>query len=85
MNKELVIHICNRIFLNHKKEQKNTIYRNIDGPRIFHTEWNKSGRERQIYYIVYVWNILLKIYKWAYLQNRNRATDVENEGGKGKW
>ena len=35
-------------------------------------------RERQISYdTAYMWN-LKKGYKWTYLQNRNRVTDVEN-------
>ena len=62
----------------------------MDGPRDCHTEWSKSDRERQISYdIAYMWN-LKKWYKWTYLQNRNRLTDVENklkvtkgEGGGG--
>ena len=50
-------------------------------------KWNKSDRERQILYaIAYMWN-LKKGYKWTYLQNRSRATDVENKlmvtGGEG--
>ena len=35
--------------------------------------------QRQISYdITYKWN-LTKGYKWTYLQNRNRVTDVENK------
>ena len=50
----------------------------MDGPTC-HTEWSKSDRERQISYdIAYMWN-LKKWYKWTYLQNRNRVTDVENK------
>ena len=31
---------------------------NMDGPRNNHTKWNKSGRERQIFYnITYMWNL----------------------------
>ena len=49
------------------------------GPRDCHTEWSKSDTERQISYdIVYMWN-LKKWYKWTYLQNRNRVTNVENK------
>ena len=44
-----------------------------------HTEWSKSDREWQISYdIAYMWN-LKKWYKWTYLQNRSRVTDVENK------
>ena len=38
----------------------------------------REVRERQILYsITYMWN-LEKEYKWTYLQNRNRLTDIEN-------
>ena len=51
----------------------------MDGPRDCQTEWRKSDRERQISYdIAYMWP-LKKGYKWTYLQNRNRVTDVENK------
>ena len=51
----------------------------VDGPRVCHTEWSKSEREKQILYInTYMWN-LEKCYRWSYLQRRNRDTDVENK------
>ena len=70
-----------------KKEQNNAICSNLDGPRDSHTEWSKSDKERQISYdIAYMWN-LKSGYKWTYLQNRNRVTDIKNKlminGGKG--
>ena len=50
----------------------------MDGPRDYHTKWSKSDRERQISYdVTYMWN--LKKYKWTYLQNRNRPTDIKNK------
>ena len=70
-----------------KKEWNNAICNNTDGPRDYHTKWSKSDRERQISYgISYMWN-LKKWYKWTYLQNINRFTDIENKlmvtkGGK---
>ena len=42
------------------------------------SERSKSDTERQIYDIACMWN-LKKWYKWTYLQNRNRLTDVENK------
>ena len=40
---------------------------------------NKSDRERQIiWYHLYV-ESKRKLYKWTYLQNRNRLRDVENK------
>ena len=45
----------------------------------YYTKWSNSERERQILYeIPYMWN-LKKWYKWIYLQNRNRLTDIENK------
>ena len=62
-----------------KKEWNNTTCSNMDGPKDCHIEWSKSDRERQISYdITYRWN-LKKWYKWTYLPNRNRVTDVKNK------
>ena len=58
----------------------------MDGPRDCYTEGSESDTERQVlYYIAYVWNRKKKGYKWTYLQNRNRVTDVKIKlGGKGE-
>ena len=78
MDKEDVVHIYNGILLSLKKEQNNAICSNMDGPRDCHTEWSKS--ERQVSYdTTYMWNLKKRGYKWTYLQNRNRVTDVENK------
>ena len=53
-----------------KKEWKNAICSNMDDPRDYYTKWNKSDRERQKRYQL-IWNIK-KLYKWIYLQHRNR-------------
>ena len=51
----------------------------MNGPREYYTKWNKSYRERQTSYdITYTWN-LKKWYKWTYLQNINRLTDMEKK------
>ena len=47
----------NGILLNHKKEWNNAICSNMDGPKDCHTKWSKSGRERQIYDIIYMLNL----------------------------
>ena len=39
----------------------------------------KTDRERQIYEITSMRNLNKKLYKWTYLQNRNRLTDNENK------
>ena len=76
-------YVYNGILLSHKKEGNNAICSNMDGPRDDHTKWSKSERERQIPYdIDYMWNLKFKKrYKWTYLQNRNRLTDIENKHG----
>ena len=62
MDKEVVVHIYNGILLSHKKEQKNAICSNMDGPRDYHTEWSKSDTERQISYdIAYMWNLKKRV------------------------
>ena len=51
-------HIYNGILLTHKKEWNNAICSNMDGPRDYHTKWNKPDRERQISCdIAYMWNL----------------------------
>ena len=57
MDKEDVAHIYNGILLSHKKKWNWVIYSEVDGPRICHTEWSKSEREKQILYAnAYIWN-----------------------------
>ena len=67
-------HIYNGILLSHKKEWNNAICSNIGGPRDYHTKWKKN----------IIWCCLnvdskKKSYKWTYLQNRNRVTDLSNK------
>ena len=51
-----------------------------DSPGDSHTKWSKSNRERQTSYIAYMWNLKKKKrYKWTYLQNRGRPTDIEHK------
>ena len=51
-------HQVSALLLSHKKKWNCTIWRNVDGPRVCHTEWSKSERERQISYInAYMWNL----------------------------
>ena len=48
MDKENVAHIYNGILLSHKKKRNWVIFSEVDGPRVCHTEWSKSEREKQI-------------------------------------
>ena len=57
MDKEAVVHVYNGILVSNKLEWNNTIFSNKDGPRDYHTKWNKSDRERQILYVTYMRNV----------------------------
>ena len=53
---------------------------NMNGLRDCHNEWSESDRGEISYDIPYMWNLKKYIwYKWTYLQNKNRLTDLENE------
>ena len=76
MDKEDVVHICDRILLSgHKQEWDIAISSNMDGLRDYHTEWIKSDGEA-LYGIIYMWKPKNKI---NYLQNRNRLPDIGNK------
>ena len=68
-----MVYMYNGILISHKKEWNFAICSNMDGPRDYHTKWRKSDRERQI-----SCDITYR-YKWTYLQNRNKLTDIENK------
>ena len=62
----------------HLKKWNNDICSNMGRPRDCHTEQRKSEKP---YDMAYIWKLFSKKkgYKWTYLQNRNRATNVENK------
>ena len=72
------IYICIGILLRHKKEWNNAICCNMDGLREYHTKWSKPDKDK--YHTSLICGII-KWYKWTYLQNRNRPTDIENKHG----
>ena len=58
MDQEDVAHIYNGMLLSQKKKRNWVICSEVDGPRVYHTKWSKSKRERQIPYdITYMWNL----------------------------
>ena len=68
----------NGILFSHEKEQKNSIWSNMDGPRDYHTKWNKSDRERQMSNdSTYMWN-LKKWYKLNSKTEINSPTQKTN-------
>ena len=69
-----MVHICDGILLNHKKEWIWVHSSEVYEPRACYTEWRKSEREKQISHInMYIWN-LEKWYWWTYLQGSSRDT-----------
>ena len=51
----------------------------MNGPGDSHIKWSKSDRETQISYDSTYVESKKKWYKWTYLQNRSRLTDIENK------
>ena len=51
---EVVVYTYNGIRLSQKKEQNWVIYSHVDGPRICHTEWSKSEREKEIQILMHM-------------------------------
>ena len=73
-----VEYYTNGILLSRKKKWIGIIGSDVDGPRVCHTEWSMSEREKQVSYInTYMWS-WEKQYRWTYLQDRNRDADVHN-------
>ena len=72
-----MVHIYNGILFNHKKKHIWVSYSEVDKPRAYYTEWNKSEREKQIYINAYMWN-LERWYWWTYFQGSNGDADIEN-------
>ena len=63
MEKEDVAHTYNGILLSHKNKQNWVICNEVDGPRVCHTEWSKSEREKQIPYAnTYICNLKKKCF-----------------------
>ena len=66
----------NNHILTIKKKWNNAISSYMDGLRDYHTKWYKSEKDI-IWYHLYAESKTL--YKWMYLQNRNRPVDIENK------
>jgi len=70
--------------ISHKKEHIWVSSDEVDEPRVCHTEWSKSEREKQIsHFNTYLWN-LERLFCWTYLQGGNGDRDRENrwQGGE---
>ena len=65
------------ILLSHKNKWNFATCSNMDGPRVYHTKWSKSEKERQIPYdVTYMWNLK---YGTNELMCRNRLTDIRQQ------
>ena len=47
--------------------------------RDYRPKWNNSNGERQMPYDITSMSNLEKLFKWTYLQNRNRHIDIEDK------
>ena len=74
MDKEHVVHTYNGL-LSHKKNGIMSFAAIVE-QRDCHTEWKKVRKRKTNIYHLYVES--KKKYKWTYIQNRYRLTDVEN-------
>ena len=77
MDKEAVVLIYNGILLNHKKEHIQVSANEVDKPRAYFREWNKSERERYISYSnAYICNpekmVLKNLFTGQQWRNRHR-------------
>ena len=78
VDKEVVVHIHNGIWLNCRKECIWVSSNEVNETRAFYTEWRKSERETPILHIdTCIWN-LERWYWWSYMQGSKRDTDVKN-------
>ena len=77
-NHKKLWYIYHGILLAHKKEHIWVSPKEVDEPRTYYSEWNKSERERQISYTnACIWN-LERWYWWTCLQGSNGDTDIED-------
>ena len=81
IDKEVVVHVYNGIFLTYKKECIWVSFNEADEPRAYYTEWSKKEKEK--YYIltyicIHIWN-LGRWYWWMYLQSSNGDADIDNK------
>ena len=77
MDKDVVVHVYNGMFISYKRERIWVISSELDEATACYTEWNKSERENQISYInTHMWN-LEKRHWWSYLQGKIRVSDMD--------
>ena len=55
----------------------------MDEPRDYHIKWSKSEKDKYDN-IIFLYVESIKWYRWTYLQNTNKLTDIENKLGVAK-
>ena len=69
---------CTMEYYSALSKKDNATWSNVDGPKAYHTKWTKPKKDKyQMTSLICVIQ-KKKRYKWTYLQNRNRLTDIEN-------
>ena len=71
-----VVYLYNGILFSHKKEWNNAICRNMMDPE---TVILSEASQTKYYMISVICGIPPKLYRWTYIQNRNKPTDTENK------
>ena len=69
------IYTHNGILLSHEKEWNFVICNNMDGLGGHYAKWNKSDWEKQILYIIYMWN--LKIQQTIEYNKKETHSQIE--------
>ena len=83
MDKNEVARIYNGILLSRKKNRNWAICSEVDVPRVCHTEWSKSEREKQILYdITYMWNLKYGTNEPIYKTETDSQTVIAKGGGE---
>ena len=77
MDKEVVVHIYNRILLSQRKGQIWVSWTELDEPRAF-SEWSKSEREKQIHILTHIYGIQKDGTDEPCLQSGKRDRDIQN-------
>ena len=57
MHKADVVYTYSAVLLSHKKECNRVICSDVDEPRVYHVQWSKSEREKQILNIMQIYGI----------------------------
>ena len=70
--------------LSHKKECNNAICSNMDGPRVYHTKWNQTEKDK--YYITYMWSLKSntnELISKTETDTENKLIVIKGEAGEG--